>query len=141
MPSKTQETNQFSEVTENIQNYSWDKATDTVRSFQNEPLFIESLDQFGANPSDNTTMEYAFLSDIGPSDTLRRLVSKTDEDPKPITVKLDVVRQLRIVVKTSARDELIVRCRDTDDRTTVVLHLPYAPGAAGRATVITRGEY
>ena len=78
-----------------------------------------------------------FLSNIGQSDDLRKLVSEVDVSPTTISLVLDRLRTLEVIHKTAGKTELIVQCRDADDRTTVVLHLPYEANSVGQATIIT----
>jgi hypothetical protein len=75
------------------------------------------------------------LSDVGPSDELRDLVSKVDIENTTIPVVLDKPRTLQVVNKNYGHTELIVRCRD--DEVTVVLHLPYAADARAIAVIIS----
>jgi len=75
-----------------------------------------------------------FLSNIGPSDKLRKLVAESELYGTSILVVLDEPRTLTIVSTARGKTELIVRCRDAT--TTVVLHLPYADNTAGQATII-----
>lgn len=77
-----------------------------------------------------------FLSNIGESLALRKLVSETDIDNKPIRLSLDHLRSLEVLSKTASPRELRVECRDTDDQAvTVVLHLPFYEGGCGSATI------
>lgn len=77
-----------------------------------------------------------FVSNIGDSEMLRQLVSQTDITPATITIVLDQPRTLEVVTKASGPRELIVRCRDIEQKATVVLHLPYQDGSRGSATII-----
>lgn len=79
-----------------------------------------------------------FLSNIGPSDELRKLVAESEEFGTSIPLILDEPRTLTIVSTARGRTELIVRCKDS--ATTVVLHLPYADNAVGQATIISYGK-
>lgn len=81
-----------------------------------------------------------FLSNIGDALTLRELVSQTDIHNTTISVILDKLRTLEIVTKTTGLQELVVRCRDTEERVSVVLHLPFEEGAVASATIIDHTE-
>lgn len=77
-----------------------------------------------------------FLSSIGNSAELRKLVSETDINHKTISLILDQPRTLEVVSKKAGPRELVVRCKDTEDRVSVVLHLPFEEGAVASATII-----
>lgn len=77
-----------------------------------------------------------FLSNIGDSLMLRLLVSQTDVNNATISIVLDRPRTLEVVSKASGPRELIVRCRDTEQKATVILHLPFERGSKGAATLI-----
>ncbi|GEM_PF-1060573 len=81
-------------------------------------------------------MAKKFLSNIGKSADIRRLISHTDVDRATVTLVLDELRTLVVKMKTDGRDELTVRCRDTDKRATVILHLPYQGDATASADII-----
>lgn len=80
-------------------------------------------------------MKTTLLPDIGPSDEIRELVARVDITQQTISLILDVPRTLRVTRKSVRNDELVVHCRD--NLASVTLYLPYAPGARGRAFVIT----
>ena len=75
-----------------------------------------------------------FLSDIGPSDMLRNLVSQIDINSTTIPVILDKPRTLWVTSKTLGTTELIAQCHD--DEVTVILYLPYADNTVGQASII-----
>lgn len=77
-----------------------------------------------------------YLQNIGDSLSIRSQISQTDIHNSTISLILDQPRTLEVVTKSSGRTELAVRCRDIEERTTVVLHLPYKEGAAASATII-----
>lgn len=77
-----------------------------------------------------------FLSNIGDSLMLRLLVSRTDVDNATISIVLDRPRTLEVVSKASGPRELIVRCRDIEQKATVILHLPFERGSKGAAALI-----
>jgi hypothetical protein len=79
-----------------------------------------------------------YLSDIGQSSDLRQLVSTTDITPRTITLVLDKLRTLEVTRKSTRDEELIVHCKDGQD--TIILHLPFASGAKGAATIISYNE-
>lgn len=76
-----------------------------------------------------------FLSDIGKSDDIRRLVSRTDVDGATISLILDKPRTLAVVRKTPSKEELTVIAKDSDDEAIVVLHLPFAENTSAQATI------
>lgn len=76
-----------------------------------------------------------YLSDIGSSADLRKLVATTDVLPTTIPLLLDKPRTVKVISKTATRDELTVRCKD--DTTTIILHLPFQHGSRGSARIIT----
>lgn len=49
-------------------------------------------------------------------------------------------RTVKITNSAPADDELVVMCSDTDDSSTIVLHIPYSPNAAAQAHVISYTE-
>jgi hypothetical protein len=77
-----------------------------------------------------------YLKDIGDSEELRTLISQVDINNGTISLILDQPRTLRILSKTPGKTQLIVRCRDTEARASVVLHLPFHEGERGSAHVI-----
>lgn len=79
-----------------------------------------------------------FLSNIGRSDELRKIVSDSVRDNASIELKLDRMRHLDILGTDHARTELVVRCKDDD--VTVILHLPYGEDTAGQAFIISYRE-
>lgn len=81
-----------------------------------------------------------FLNNIGNSADIRRLVSQTDIDNTTVSLLLDRLRTLEVITKTKGRGELTVRCHDTEQRVSVVLHLPYQEGAVASATIIDHTE-
>lgn len=74
------------------------------------------------------------LENVGSSDMIRELVSKTDTYGTTISLILDIPRTLEVTSKLKNNTELTVQCHDDD--VTVILHLPYAPGAVGRAYIV-----
>ncbi len=81
-----------------------------------------------------------FLSDIGDALELRKQVSRTDIHNTTISVVLDKPRTLEVVTKTAGLQELVVRCRDIDERVSIVLQLPFEEGAVASATIIDHTE-
>jgi hypothetical protein len=77
-----------------------------------------------------------FLSNIGNSTMLRKLISQTDIDNATVSVVLDIPRTLEVVSKNAGPRELTVRCRDIETRVSVVLHLPFKEDAVASATII-----
>lgn len=80
-------------------------------------------------------MRMKHLPDIGPSDEIREMVSRVDITSQTIPLILDQPRTLGVTRKSIRNNELVVHCKD--ETASVVLYLPYAPGARGRASVIT----
>jgi hypothetical protein len=81
-----------------------------------------------------------FLSNIGNSAMLRKLVSQTDIKKQTVSVVLDKPRTLEIVNKNAGPHELTVRCRDIEERVSVVLHLPFEEDSVASATIIDHTE-
>lgn len=81
-------------------------------------------------------MAKKFLSNIGTSADIRRLISHTDVDQTTVTLVLDELRTLKVKMKTVRPNELTVRCSDIDKRATIILHLPYQEDAAASADII-----
>ena len=77
-----------------------------------------------------------FLSNIGDSLAIRQLVSQTDVNNTTISLVLDQVRTLRVQTKITGRDGLTVRCHDTDQQASILLHLPFQEGAVASATIV-----
>ncbi len=77
-----------------------------------------------------------FLSNIGDSLAIRELVSQTDIHNTTITLVLDQIRTLKVQTKIFGRDGLTVRCHDTDQRASILLHLPFQEGAIASATIV-----
>lgn len=80
-----------------------------------------------------------FLSNIGDAEKLRERVTDALENNRALTLILDGedARTVRIISVTATDEELTVLCSDTNDSSTVILHLPYSSGAAAQADVVS----
>ena len=84
---------------------------------------------------------HRFYSNIGLASTLRSRVAVALEKNEAMLLILDEIpRTVTITNSARADDELVVMCSDTDDGSTIVLHLPYSPNAAAQAHVISYTE-
>ena len=81
-----------------------------------------------------------FLSDIGPADKIRDIVLDSLSQKKTVSLELDKTRTVRVIRTANGHTELIVRCKDVDTNTSIVLHLPDAPNSVGQATIISYNE-
>lgn len=80
-------------------------------------------------------MATVFLSNIGSSNELRKQISQTDLH-NTVSIVLDKPRTLEVSTKNFGKNELTVRCKDIEERVSIVLHLPYREGAVASATII-----
>ena len=80
-------------------------------------------------------MATVFLSNIGNSSELRKQISQTDLH-NTVSLILDKPRTLEVRTKNFGRNELTVRCKDVEERVSIVLHLPFQEGAVASATII-----
>jgi len=76
-----------------------------------------------------------FLSNIGPADELRERVMKSIGHAD-LFILLDKSRTVMVNQIIPKRDEIDVLCTDENDKTTIVLHLPYAANSVAQAHLI-----
>lgn len=79
-------------------------------------------------------------SDIGSSEELRSQISNFDVAQTTLSFVLDKLRTVKVQTKRYTSNQLIVRCRDTEERATVILYLPYASNARAFARIITHNS-
>lgn len=88
-----------------------------------------------------------FLGNVGLAEDLRQRLLQALYEDSTVFLVVDQARTVAIqgtsvhVMRRSK--ELDVTCIDTEDGTTVTLHLPYAPEAVAKATIVrptTEGE-
>ncbi|MBC7764188.1 hypothetical protein H7Y29_00580 [Microbacteriaceae bacterium] len=80
------------------------------------------------------------VSDIGPSDVVRTQFLAAVGDHKPLTIRIDRMRTLRIDRFEQRRHsgDIHVITHDVDDQSIIKLTLPYAPASRGSAEIIPR---
>lgn len=77
-----------------------------------------------------------FLSNIGDSAMLRKLVSQTDINQQTVSIVLDKPRTIEVVSKNAGPTVLTVRCRDIEEKVSIVLNLPFQEDSVASATII-----
>jgi hypothetical protein len=80
------------------------------------------------------------VNDIGPSDVLRARFLNAVGDHKTLTITIDKERNLRIdrFEQRPVSGDLHIITHDVDDRSIIILTLPYAPASRGSAEILPR---